>query len=51
MHNLLLLTIGQLHLHECIVQAYALSTTTGHHTLVVHIVQRVLNRRRTTIKN
>ncbi len=50
-HNLLLLTIGQLNLYKSTVQAYTLSTTTGHHTLVVHIVQSVLDGRRTTIQN
>jgi hypothetical protein len=42
-HNLLLLAIGQLHLYESIVQANALSTTTGHHALIVHVVQGVLD--------
>ena len=44
-HNLFLLTIGQLHLYKGTVQTYALSTTTGHHALVVHVVQSVLDRR------
>ena len=42
-HNLLLLAIGQLHLDKGIVQTYALSTSAGHHTLIVHIVQCVLD--------
>ena len=37
-HNLLLLTIGQFHFHKSTVQTYALSTTTGHHGLIVHVV-------------
>ena len=48
-HDLLFLTIGELHLDKCTVQAHALSTTTGHHTLVVHVVQCVLDRGRTTV--
>ena len=43
-HNLLLLAIGQLYLYKGIVQAYTLGTTTGHHTLIVHVVQGVLDR-------
>ena len=43
MHDLLLLTIGQLYLHKGIVQTYALSTSAGHHALIVHIVQCVLD--------
>jgi len=42
-HNLLLLTIGQLHLHKGTVQAHTLGTATGHHTLIVHVVQCVLD--------
>ena len=49
-HNLLLLTISQLHLDKGTVQAYSLGTTTGHHALVVHIVQSVLDRGRTTVQ-
>ena len=50
MYNLLLLTISQLHLDKGTVQAYSLGTTTGHHALVVHIVQSVLDRGRTTVQ-
>ena len=42
--DLLLFTIGQLNLYKSTVQANTLSTTTGHHTLIVHIVQSVLDR-------
>ena len=49
-HNLLLLSIGQLYLYESSVQADALGTTTCHYRLVVHIVQCVLDRGRTTIQ-
>ena len=43
MHDLFLLAISQLHLHKSTIQAYTFSTTAGHHTLVVHVVQGVLN--------
>ena len=43
-HDLLFLTIGQLHLHKGIVQANALSTTASHNALVIHVVQSVLDR-------
>ena len=48
-HNLFLFTIRELHLYESAIKAYSLSTTTGHNTLVIHIVQSVLNGRRTAI--
>ena len=48
-HNLFLLTISQLHLHKGAIETYTLSATTGHHTLIVHIVQGVLDRGRTTV--
>ena len=50
-HDLFFLTIGQLHFHESTVQAYALGTATGHHTLVVHVVERIFDRAATTIQN
>ena len=43
------LTIGELYLYKSAVQAYTLGTTAGHHTLVVHVVQCVLDRGRTTV--
>ena len=49
-HNLTLLAIGELHLYKGTVQAYTLGTATGHHTLVVHVVQCVLDGGRTTIQ-
>ena len=50
-HNLALLSIGQLHLHEGTVQTDTLSATTCHHTLVVHVVQCILDAGRATIQN
>ena len=61
MHNLLFLAISQfdfhestiktytLGIHESAIKTYSLGTTTGHHTLVVHIVQSVLDGGRTTV--
>ena len=48
-HDLLLLAVSQLHFHKGTVQAHTLSATRCHHTLVVHVVQGILNRGRTTI--
>ena len=45
MHNLLFLAIGQLYLYKSTIEAYTLGATTGHHTLVVHVIQSVFNRR------
>ena len=42
-HNLLFLTIGKLNLYESAIETYTLSTTTGHHALIVHVIQSVLN--------
>ena len=50
MHNLLFLTISQFDFHESAIKTYTLGAATSHHTLVVHIVQGVLDRRRTTVQ-
>ena len=43
MHDLSLLAIGKFHFHKRAIKANALSATAGHHALVVHIVQGVLD--------
>ncbi len=50
-HDLLLLAIGQFHLDESAVEAHTLCTAAGHHALVVHIVQCILDRTTSTVKN
>ena len=49
-HDLSLLAIGKFYLHKGPIETYTLSTSTGHHTLIVHIIQGVLDRRRATIQ-
>ena len=49
-HNLLFLTIGQLNLYKGTIQSHTLSTTTGHHAFIVHVIQGVLDRGRTAIQ-
>ena len=49
MHDLTFLTVGELHLDEGPFESHTLGAAAGHHTLVVHVVQCVLDTGRTTI--
>ena len=50
-HHRLLLAVGQFHLHEGAFDTHTLGTAGGHHLFGVHVIQCILDRTASAVKN